>query len=100
MDDEIFYRNLKVNILEMMKPSAARKNRPKLTDVDFLAKLKPLYMLSKRKPSKEEAMQCLNELIERGFVREGKMDAVKIWSITEKGVGALKSLSHGEEVKL
>ncbi|RMG41346.1 MAG: hypothetical protein D6732_02595 [Methanobacteriota archaeon] len=100
MEDELFYRNLKVNILEMMKPSAARRNRPKLTDVDFLAKLKPLYMLSNRKPTPEEAMNCLDELIAKGLVREGKMDAVKIWSITDKGVEVLKELSHGEEVDL
>lgn len=100
MDEEAFFRNLKVNILEMLKPSAARRNKPKLTDVDFLAKLKPLYMLSPRKPTPEEAMQSIQDLIEKGYVREGRMDAVKIWSITEDGIKALKALSHGEEVDL
>ncbi len=100
MEDEKFYKTLRLNILEMLKPSAARKNRPKLTDVDFLAKIKSLYILSKRKPTKDETMKCIKDLIDFGYVKESKMDSVTIWSITDKGVDALKQLSHGEEVKI
>lgn len=83
-----------------MKPSAARKNTPKLSDRDIMGKLRPLYMMSPRKLEKDLVFKAVGDLVSLGLIKESQMDAVKIWSITEQGSDALTRLYEGEEIEL
>jgi len=100
VNDDKFIFNLKLNVFELFKPSAARKNLKKLNLIDVEAKVNPLYMLSERKPSFEEIIAAIESLEGNGYLSKVWTEDLEYWNMNETGEKALQDLSHGEEIQL
>ncbi len=100
MEDDQFYFNLKLNVFELFKPSAARKNLRKLNIIDVEAKIRPLYLIASRKPTDDEIIEAIESLENNGYLTKVWLDDIEYWSMNEQGEEALKALYDGEDIQL
>lgn len=100
MSADNFLSVVRLNLLENFKPSAARKNIPKLTMVDIEAKIMPLYMFAPQKPTRKDLDNSLEILENKGYLLKTTTDGYDYWTITHSGSHALLKILEGEDVAI
>ncbi len=95
MNQDNFLSNLRLNILELFQPSAARLNRKSFSLPDISAKLKAIYILSSTQISLKTIKTQLGVLEEKDLIKHFEMDGVLMWGMTDEGEKVLKEIHEG-----
>ena len=92
-----FFSTLRINILEMLTYSKVQKNKKRLSFADILNQVKTLYLISKKKPTAEEAKEALDFHLKRSYISQTAIGKVDMYSITERGRDILSRLDEEDD---